>query len=109
MVKLFQGAKAFINPINWEEPFGLVMAEAMACGTPVIAFNRGSGSEIVTDGKNGFIVEVGEGVDGFINKLPKLSSISAEVCRSDAVTRFSKIRMADEYERFYKQLVSPRP
>ena len=57
MVKLFQGAKAFINAINWEEPFGLVMAEALSTGTPVIAYNRGAVAEIVKDGVTGFIVE----------------------------------------------------
>lgn len=106
MRELFQGAKAFINPINWEEPFGLVMAEALSCGTPVIAFNRGSVSELIIDSKNGFVVETGEGVDGFIAKLSKLSLISGEVCRTDAVTRFSKARMADDYERLYLKLAS---
>jgi len=105
MRELFQGAKAFLFPINWEEPFGLVMAEAMACGTPVVAFNRGSVSEIVIDTKNGFVVEVSEGVDGFINKLSKLSQISSEECRKDAVTRFSKSRMADDYEKLYNEVI----
>jgi glycosyltransferase involved in cell wall biosynthesis len=57
IVNLHQNAKAFLFPINWEEPFGLVMAEAMACGTPVIAYNRGSVSELVRDGVTGFVVE----------------------------------------------------
>jgi len=57
MVLIYQGAKAFLNPINWEEPFGLVMVEALACGTPVIAYDRGAVSEIVRDGMTGFIVE----------------------------------------------------
>ncbi len=103
IVKLFQGAKAFLFPINWEEPFGLVMAEAMSCGTPVIAFNRGSVSEIVVDGKNGFIVSPEDGIDGLVSKINKLSSITSEECRRDAVARFSKKRMADDYEALYKK------
>ena len=57
MVKLFQNAYCFINPIRWEEPFGLVMAESLSCGTPVVAFNRGAVNEIVVDSKVGFVVE----------------------------------------------------
>lgn len=104
MRDLFRSAKAFLFPINWEEPFGLVMAEALACGTPVLAFNRGSVSEIVRNIKNGFVIEASQGVDGFISKLSQLSSISSEVCRNDAVERFSKSRMADDYEKLYSQL-----
>lgn len=102
---LFQGAKAFLFPINWEEPFGLVMAEALACGTPVLAFNRGSVSEIVIDNKNGFVIEPGAGVYGFITKLSKLSQISSDICRTDAITRFSKSRMADDYENLYQKII----
>lgn len=57
VIEQYQGAIALINPINWEEPFGLVMAEAMACGVPVVAFNRGSVSELIVDGKTGFVIK----------------------------------------------------
>ena len=104
LVALYTLAECFIMSAP-KEDFGLTPVEAMACGTPVVAFNRGSVSEIVIDTKNGFVVEVSEGVDGFINKLSKLSQISSEECRKDAVTRFSKSRMADDYEKLYNEVI----
>ena len=105
MVALFQGAKAFINPINWEEPFGLVMAEAAACGTPVIAYKRGSVAELVVDGKTGFIVDPGEGVAGLKKSLGRVGEITSQSCREHAIQRFSKARMADDYEKLYSRVV----
>ena len=67
------GALALLVPIDWPEPFGLVMIEAMACGTPVIAFNRGSVPEVVADGVTGFIVEDEAGAIGAVDRLPHLS------------------------------------
>lgn len=102
MRDLFAGAKAFINPINWEEPFGLVMAEALSCGTPVVAYNRGAVPEIIVDGKTGFI---GEDIDGMVNAIRRISQIDRAACRTHAVTHFSKKRMADEYEEIYERIM----
>lgn len=103
MVKLFAGAKALLNPINWEEPFGLVMAEAMACGTPVLVFNRGSASELVVDGKTGFVIDPASGREGFVAALNRLAGVSRAACREHAVANFSKKRMADDYEAVYEK------
>lgn len=103
MVKLFAGAKALLNPINWEEPFGLVMAEAMACGTPVLVFDRGSASELVVDGKTGFVIDPQKGEAGFIDAMTRIDSIQRAVCREHAVAHFSKKRMADDYLRLYEK------
>ncbi len=105
MRSLFQGAKAFLFPINWEEPFGLVMAEALSCGVPVVAFGRGSVSEIVRDGLTGFVVDPGEGVDGLESKIVHIPQINIKECRNDAVARFSKTRMTDDYERLYLDIL----
>jgi glycosyltransferase involved in cell wall biosynthesis len=106
IVKLYQGAIAFINPIRWEEPFGLVMAEALSCGVPVLAYNRGSVPEIVVDSKVGFVIDPKEGTDGFVTRLKSVGSIDRSACRQHAVAKFSKIRMADDYERLYKEIAS---
>lgn len=105
IVALFQGAKAFINPINWQEPFGLVMAEALACGTPVIAFDRGAVSEIVKDGEVGFVVDPEQGIEGLQNALGKLSAINHDICREYAVKHFSTERMVSEYEMIYQKIL----
>ena len=67
------GAIALLMPIDWPEPFGLVMIEAMACGTPVIAFNRGSVPEVIEEGVTGFIVEDENGAIGAVDRLSQLS------------------------------------
>ncbi|MFA7663028.1 MAG: glycosyltransferase family 4 protein [Patescibacteria group bacterium] len=97
-------SKAFLMPIDWEEPFGLVMIEAMACGTPVIAFNRGSVSEIVKDGETGFIVEPGN-VDKMVEAVGNLSSIDRRKCRESVEKDFSIERMVDSYEAVYQKLI----
>lgn len=105
MVTLYQGAKAFVNPINWEEPFGLVMAEALACGTPVVAYNRGAVSEIVADGKTGFVIEPERGIEGLAEAVRRIGEIDRKACREHAVTHFSIERMVNEYEKIYMDLV----
>jgi glycosyltransferase involved in cell wall biosynthesis len=105
MRDLFAGAKAFINPIQWEEPFGLVMAEALSCGTPVVAFNRGAVSEIIDNGKVGFVVDLASGIDGFVIALEQIGSIDRAACRLHAVANFSKKIMADNYEKVYQNIV----
>ena len=102
VAKLFQNAKAFINPIQWEEAFGLVMAESQACGTPVITFKRGSASEVVKDKKTGLIVD---DFDALISAIKKVDRINREDCRKWAVSRFSYMRMVNNYCKIYKQLI----
>ncbi len=102
---LMQNAKAFLMTINWYEPFGLVMAEAMSCGTPVIGFDRGSVSELVIDGKTGFVVPPEKGIDGLKEALKKLDQIDPKVCREHVVKNFSQEKMVENYERVYKEII----
>jgi glycosyltransferase involved in cell wall biosynthesis len=88
-------------PIDWPEPFGLVMIEAMACGTPVVAFNRGAVPEIVEDGLTGFIVEDETSAVGAIGQL---SALSRERVRARFEERFTARRMATEYLAVYRKL-----
>jgi glycosyltransferase involved in cell wall biosynthesis len=106
MRDLFAGAKAFINPIGWEEPFGLVMAEALSVGTPVVAYNRGAVAEIVEEGKVGFVVDPSSGIDGFARALQNIGTIDRSRCRLHAVEHFSKARMADQYEAIYEKVLA---
>jgi len=94
-------AIALLDPIDWPEPFGLVMIEAMACGTPVIAFNRGSVPEVVDHGVTGFIVEDEQGAIGAVDRLPQLSR---QKIRQQFEKRFTARRMAQEYLATYRSL-----
>jgi glycosyltransferase involved in cell wall biosynthesis len=105
VVKYMQGAKAFLMTVNWAEPFGLVMAEAMSCGTPVIGFDNGSVPELVEDGKTGYVVKYGEGIDGLKAALGKIDSIKTEDCRERVEKLFSIDAMVDNYENIYQDLV----
>src|SRR5581483_53012 len=104
IIELMQQAKAIIMSINQEEPFGLVMAEAGSCGTPVIAFNRGSVTEIIVDGKTGFVVDPKEGVKGLNAAVKKISQIDPEYCRVHIEKNFGLQKMVDNYEKIYFQL-----
>jgi glycosyltransferase involved in cell wall biosynthesis len=95
------GAMALLVPIDWPEPFGLVMIEAMACGTPVLAFNRGSVTEIVDDGLTGFIVEDEISALGVVDGLSRLNR---ETIRRQFETRFTARRMALDYLAAYRGL-----
>ncbi len=95
------GAVALLVPLDWPEPFGLVMIEAMACGTPIIAFNRGSVPEIVEDGVTGFIVEDENGAIGAVDRLAQLSR---ERIRKEFERRFTARRMAQDYLSVYRKL-----
>lgn len=95
------GAIALLVPIDWPEPFGLVMIEAMACGTPVIAFNRGSASEVVDEGVTGFVVE---DVNGAIGAVDRLAHLSREKIRKRFEQRFTARRMAQDYLSVYRSL-----
>ncbi len=105
VIKLMQHAKAFLMTINQQEPFGLVMAEALSSGTPVIAFDRGSVKEIVIDGKTGFTVDPADGLEGLVNAVKKLETIKPADCRERAVTHFSIDAMIHNHEKLYKELI----
>ncbi len=100
--EFLSGAIALLVPIDWPEPFGLVMIEALACGTPVIAYNRGSVPEIVEDGITGFVVEDETSAVGAINHLPRLSRAAV---RRRFEERFTSRRMAEDYLAIYRQLM----
>lgn len=96
------GSAGLLFPINWPEPFGLVMIEALATGTPVIAFNHGSVPEVIRHGKTGFIVD---GVEGAVEAVGKLESINRALCRLDFEERFSVDRMAWDYLQAYERIL----
>ena len=95
------GADALLFPIDWPEPFGLVMIEAMACGTPVIAYNHGSVPEVIEDGVTGFIVQNEEEAVAAIRRLPELSRARI---RRRFEERFTARRMAEDYVSLYQSL-----
>jgi glycosyltransferase involved in cell wall biosynthesis len=98
-------ARALLFPIDWEEPFGLVMIEALACGTPVVAFRRGSVPEVLTNGLTGYIVE---STDEAVAAVGNLDAISRQECREEFERRFSVERMAGEYVRIYREILEGR-
>lgn len=95
-------AYAVLFPIDWPEPFGLVMIEAMACGTPVIANRRGSVPEIMTDGGTGFITN---DIHEAVASVKKISSLNRQICRTVFEQRFTAQRMATEYIRLYEHIL----
>ena len=99
---LLRGAAALLMAIEWEEPFGIVMAEAMACGTPVIGFARGSVSEVLRDGVNGFVVS---DVRDAVAAIQKLKTLPREAVRRDAEERFSADVIVSDYLRLYERMV----
>jgi glycosyltransferase involved in cell wall biosynthesis len=100
--EFLSGAIALLVPIDWPEPFGLVMIEAMACGTPVIAFNRGSVPEIIDDGLTGFIVE---DINGAIGAVDRLGHLSRDKIRRRFEERFTARRMALDYLGVYRSMM----
>ena len=103
--KLYQNAFCTLYPISWHEPFGLVMVESMACGTPVIAYNIGSVPEIITDGKTGFVVDPALEIEGLKDAVKRIGQIKRIDCRKDVEARFSKERMTKDYIEAYKKLL----
>jgi glycosyltransferase involved in cell wall biosynthesis len=101
-VDLLRRAKAVLFPIDWPEPFGLVMTEAMACGTPVIATPRGSVPEVIEDGVTGWIVDVESYPEQAAERLGRLSEIDPERCRERVRRLFSKEAMVAGYERVFE-------
>jgi glycosyltransferase involved in cell wall biosynthesis len=103
-LSLLQRAKAVLFPIDWPEPFGLVMIEAMACGTPVIATPRGSVPEVVEDGVTGWIVDVEDYPTQAAERLRRLSDIDPHACRERVQRLFSKEAMVAGYERVFERV-----
>lgn len=99
---LFAGARALLVPIRWEEPFGMVMVEALACGTPVIAFPEGAARELVIDGQTGFLVEDERAMVAAVTRLP---SIAARDCRAWVAENCDVEVVAAAYERAYRSVV----
>jgi glycosyltransferase involved in cell wall biosynthesis len=99
--ELLGKASAVLFPIDWPEPFGIVMIEAMACGTPVIAFRRGSVPEVIDEGVTGFIVE---SVEESVQAVGKLSTIDRRLCRKVFEQKFSSTRMAQDHGVLYRKL-----
>ncbi|MGY4622428.1 glycosyltransferase family 4 protein [Bradyrhizobium sp. USDA 4486] len=98
-------AAALLFPIDWPEPFGLVMIEAMACGTPVLAFCRGSVTEVVEDGITGRIVK---SIEEAVQAMPSLLALDRKAVRARFEERFSATRMAAEYVKLYQKLLRMR-
>jgi glycosyltransferase involved in cell wall biosynthesis len=103
--KLMSRALCLLYPITWREPFGLTVIESMACGCPVVAFNHGSMPEIIEHGKTGFVVEDSEEM---MESIQNIGSIDREYCRQTALSRFSHIRMTDEYEKIYYEILEKK-
>ncbi len=101
--QLMGNALALIHPINFHEPFGLSVVEAMACGTPVIAFNKGSMPEVIDDGKSGFLVK---DVQEACSVLPAVPSLDRHYCRRWVEDRFSWDRMIKDYIQLYEEILS---
>jgi glycosyltransferase involved in cell wall biosynthesis len=100
------GALGLLLPIDWPEPFGLVMIEAMACGTPVIAYNRGSAPEVIDEGLTGFIVE---DETSAVAAVHRLADLDRSAIRKQFETRFTARRMALDYLTAYRQLAAIKP
>lgn len=100
-VKLYQKAKALVLPVHWEEPFGIVMIEAMSCGTPVIGYRRGAIPEVIIDGETGFVVDTEE---EFANAVLKIGRIDRLSCRQLVEQKFTIKKMVDGYEKIYLDL-----
>jgi len=101
-IELFKNAKAFLFPVKRPEPFGLVVIEAMACGTPVIAFKRASMPELIKNGENGFLVD---SVEQACQAVKKIDKIKREVCREWVKENFNLRRMVNRYEKLYKKVL----
>jgi glycosyltransferase involved in cell wall biosynthesis len=103
--EFLRGAKAVLFPVDWPEPFGLVMIEAMACGVPVVAFKRGSTVEVLDHGITGFLVD---DVDGAISALQLIDELSKAEIRAQFERRFTAAAMAEKYCKAYEKLIRSR-
>ena len=103
--KLLGEAYALLHPISFEEPFGLSVAESMLCGTPVIAFNKGSMPELILDGKTGFLVNT---IDEAVEAVNNIKSIDRKYCRECAASKFSRQKMIEGYLEVYKKILETK-
>lgn len=99
------GAYATLFPITWREPFGLVMVESMASGTPVIAMRMGSTEEVIVDGKTGFLCC---NIEECINSLSQIDHLNRDTCRQYVENNFSIRQMSDGYEAVYQQIIAEK-
>src|SRR3989339_1308534 len=125
--KYYGGSKAFIFPVKWKEPFGLIMIESMACGSPVIAYSRGSVAEIIKDGVTGYLVNPSDeektgdwivkktGIDGLCEAVERLYSMPQEEyskmrqdCRARVEQLFTVEKMVDNYEKVYYEILNKK-
>jgi len=100
---LLAAAQALLFPIQWAEPFGLVMTEAMACGTPVVAWRNGAVPEVVEDGVTGFVVE---SMDEMVRAIDRVGELDKRALRAHVEERFSADAMVDGYERAYERILA---
>jgi glycosyltransferase involved in cell wall biosynthesis len=105
-LQLLRGARALLNPIQWDEPFGMVMIESLACGTPVLAFPNGAAPEIVDHGVTGFLCD---DEDDLVHRLGRVGDLSRLACRRAAIERFSTARMVADHVALYEQVARGRP
>jgi glycosyltransferase involved in cell wall biosynthesis len=108
-IDLLSRARAVLFPIDWDEPFGLVMTEAMACGTPVIATPRGSVPEVVAEGETGFVVSVEGFPEEAAEALRRVDGIDPAACRARVERLFSKEMMVEGYERVFERALASAP
>ncbi len=101
--ELYRSARCLLMPLSWEEPFGLVMPEAMACGTPVVAFRRGSASELIDHGRTGFVVDT---IDEMVDAVRQIDAIDPRACREHVRARFTPSIMAGRYVQIYEELLA---
>jgi glycosyltransferase involved in cell wall biosynthesis len=101
-VALYGGARALLYPVQAREPFGLVLAEAMACGTPAAALDRGAVREVVDDGITGLVFS---DLDALVDGLPQVLALDRRRVHEQAVARFGAARMVDEYIAVYRRIV----
>jgi len=101
-LELLGGAVALVNPIRWAEPFGLVMTESMACGTPVVSTPCGAVPEIVTHGVTGFICDT---TAEMVDAVQSASTLSRDACRHEVETTFSMQRMVEDHITFYQKVI----
>ena len=120
--KYYKNAYCTLMPIHWDEPFGLVMAESLACGTPVIAYNRGSVPEVIRDGVTGFIIDQDnedrpgkgtwmikkQGIEGLVEAIKRIGEIDRAVCRKHVQDNFTVERMVENYEKVYHEIISKK-